>query len=850
MNLGTSVYAMFRGERGLVLPALLEPGIAGGEVLVRPLAESRPRPVPASSVLHLFTLDRNGEGSAYPFVALQAAAEAREAVRVAANVELPPVQMALKMSGADVHMATGYPVARATMDALRRRTPSLLEVRAVVLFAMFSANRGNGECEMLYYRAWPHIESGAIASMTDARMLEVFRSKVRTPGTKGGIGSIALIPRYVRSCWTWAEALHEALKQGYKDRELRRRIALNVGLPLGLGLIKLSFALELLGHNIACLDKHMLGILVGGATIEEAKARGEKIMSELSEKNSTKAAAERQLRPDWKFAREGSIAQYEKYEDLMVEDNEFYSKSDPMGYARCQWMTWETLRGEATLHDALFASIRAVKTGKPFELPPSYLNRLKRGAMMKWMRVRGQWVRQKRGEGRRAMHWREKGEQTPAMQKELKQARKEYRYMPKLIANPGEVYALYRDGKYQMAGSSADIAAFVHAHTSYSLQHALKHEGWSIRPIGQKRPNKNPRPRKNGPADYHMEQAEDAIAMGSGAADKETKSYYRGKLMARFDSANVRSNPRRRKNPIGEVESITVADGSQPQKALMASGWKVKGVSGGKAVMVKSNPGLSHKEKVALTRLFLGGPEALRTSEYRVAPSTIDSLMRKGFVDKKGLTNKGLGIAEAMGTKGPVSNPGRKKSKKSQAAREAHSALVTHMAKCRTCAGARFSEEMCPESKALRYKLYLAEKGVKPNPSAAWHKREEKIALRSAVHFRKYGDDRPATLYEGKAQAHRLSAIVATDWKTKDTAFETNPSVRYKVVASYRPSRGGDTASTWHHTTKADAMNLARQLMDPSRGYNTTKVAVLTHPGNKALARYYLWGNTWKEFKA
>ena len=44
-------------------------------------------------------------------------------------------------------------------------------------------------------------------------------------------------------------------------------------------------------------------------------------------------------------------------------------------------------------------------------------------------------------------------------------------------------------------------------------------------------------------------------------------------------------------------------------------------------------------------------------------------------------------------------------------------------------------------------------------------------------------------------------------------------------------------------------MSLARQLMDRSRGYNATKVAVLTHPGNKPLARYYLWGNTWKEYK-
>lgn len=619
MKLGTTVYAMVRDAQGRVLPALLEPGMSAGRVLVRLLNEPSYSAIAAGRVQHLFTLDRGGEGSVYPFVSLRPLATGRAqpaAVRVAANVELPPVQMSLGMGDDDLNMATGYPVARKTMEALRKKTPSLLEVRAVVLFAMFSANRGNGECEMLFYRSWPAIEDGSIASMTDAQMIAMWRSKARTPGVAGGIGLVALIPRYVRSCWTWAEALHAALKQGLKDRELRRHLSVNVGLPLGLGLVKLSFALELLGHNIACLDKHMLGILVGGDTVEAAKARGEKIMGELSEKDNSKAAQDRQLQPDWKFIKTASIDGYEKYEDALVSGNEFFSRDDPMSYARCQWMTWEVLRGEATLHDALFASIRAVKTGKPFVLPPHYLNRIKRGAMMKWMRVRGSWVRAKKVG--RAMHWREKGQQTEAMKAELKKSRKEYRFMPRLIANPGQVFKLYRDGKYQMAGSQADIMAWIHAHHSFSLAHALKYEGYSVKPAGTK---------KNPGRQWHMEQVDDTIALASGASDVSTKSYYRGKLASHFDSLNAQQNPasraalrragpgrRAKRNPLlagaPEVESITVADGSQPQKALMAAGWKVSGVTGGKAVMVRANPG---GPRATQPRLF----EATITDSFR-----------------------------------------------------------------------------------------------------------------------------------------------------------------------------------------------------------------------------------------
>ena len=57
---------------------------------------------------------------------------------------------------------------------------------------------------------------------------------------------------------------------------------------------------------------------------------------------------------------------------------------------------------------------------------------------------------------------------------------------------------------------------------------------------------------------------------------------------------------------------------------------------------------LSAEERKALERMFLGGPEALRTPTYHADTKTIGSLMRKGYFDKRGLTDKGRAAAKAM----------------------------------------------------------------------------------------------------------------------------------------------------------------------------------------------------------
>ncbi len=400
-SLGTTLYAVYDAPDGAVQFCTLEPGTIRGQVLVRDLRTSEHAVVDANRIIHLFTLDRNGEGSVYPFIRLRpmvtVAAVEREKARIAANVALPPVQMALEMG--EFHMMTGYDASRADMLSLRKTIPDVATVRAVMLFACISANRGNGECERIYFRLWSNIVDGSIRKLDIHQQYKLATTPLpEEHGVKGGIGvwytdkdKTRGLGDYGHAVWDWSEDFVKWWRANGKlrDRELRRRAASELGLPLGLGLTKFTFGLELLGQNVCCLDKHILGILVGAAkTMDEARTMGEDLAGKISKKLKPRKGEERR----WWVISPSSLDLYEKYEDMLVADNEFYKSSDPMGYARAQWMTWEILRGEATMHDSLFASIRAIRTGQPVRLPKGYLDNLKRGAHMRWMRLNYRWV--------------------------------------------------------------------------------------------------------------------------------------------------------------------------------------------------------------------------------------------------------------------------------------------------------------------------------------------------------------------------------------------------------------------------------------------------------------------------
>jgi hypothetical protein len=57
---------------------------------------------------------------------------------------------------------------------------------------------------------------------------------------------------------------------------------------------------------------------------------------------------------------------------------------------------------------------------------------------------------------------------------------------------------------------------------------------------------------------------------------------------------------------------------------------------------------LTDCEARAMEKLHLGGPEALRTPTYSAATSTVSSLIRKGLLDNRGLTEIGVAVGKSV----------------------------------------------------------------------------------------------------------------------------------------------------------------------------------------------------------
>lgn len=61
---------------------------------------------------------------------------------------------------------------------------------------------------------------------------------------------------------------------------------------------------------------------------------------------------------------------------------------------------------------------------------------------------------------------------------------------------------------------------------------------------------------------------------------------------------------------------------------------------------------LTATERRTLARWYLGGIDAIRTPEFSAKCSTINSLVRKGFVGPSGLTEKGAAEAKQLADAG------------------------------------------------------------------------------------------------------------------------------------------------------------------------------------------------------
>jgi hypothetical protein len=101
-------------------------------------------------------------------------------------------------------------------------------------------------------------------------------------------------------------------------------------LPVGLGVTKMSFTLALLGQDCVCLDARLLVRMFGSrdkaTDVESGWGKSGSHVSELS------------------------LTRYEKVEDAFLKGNPMYDAKDPIGRARCQWMSWESVGGQAAKH--------------------------------------------------------------------------------------------------------------------------------------------------------------------------------------------------------------------------------------------------------------------------------------------------------------------------------------------------------------------------------------------------------------------------------------------------------------------------------------------------------------------
>jgi hypothetical protein len=147
-------------------------------------------------------------------------------------------------------------------------------------------------------------------------------------------------PAWYHAFGDFRHAVVTAIADGQRDDALRRNLAVELGMPIGLGLAKLSFTLALVGNDLGCLDAR----IIGWAFTEKTGAR---FVSRIAKKRDDGTVTE------------GVYADYRKAELDILTETPFYDPSDPVGLARSQWMLWEALGPDAVTHthEELFEAV-------------------------------------------------------------------------------------------------------------------------------------------------------------------------------------------------------------------------------------------------------------------------------------------------------------------------------------------------------------------------------------------------------------------------------------------------------------------------------------------------------------
>lgn len=130
------------------------------------------------------------------------------------------------------------------------------------------------------------------------------------------------------------------------DDPLRRHLAMEVGLPEGLGLAKLSFTLALLGNDLGCLDARI---------VEWAFTRqtADRFLKRVSRKRADGTYTE----ATYQVYRRAELSILCESADSLVDVRD---PDDPVELARSQWLLWEALGPEGArvqTHEELFRAV-------------------------------------------------------------------------------------------------------------------------------------------------------------------------------------------------------------------------------------------------------------------------------------------------------------------------------------------------------------------------------------------------------------------------------------------------------------------------------------------------------------
>jgi len=213
---------------------------------------------------------------------------------------------------------SGFPVAEPHLRRHRMRPPTIDAIRVSGLFAV-STVRTRIEQAETQFDCFGQLYRAHGRQMPDLNKLrDCF---VGLQNSKTAV--FAAVAAY-------APTIHAAIRDGHRDRALRRHLALSAPPPDGLGLAKLSFTLALLGQDTICLDARLLSRMFPRAT---DRVHFEKQISKREGRITEKA-----------------LATYEAAEDAFLEGNRFYDPKDPIGRARAQWMSWEGVGQKGATH--------------------------------------------------------------------------------------------------------------------------------------------------------------------------------------------------------------------------------------------------------------------------------------------------------------------------------------------------------------------------------------------------------------------------------------------------------------------------------------------------------------------